>query len=110
MPTEDWMSISVRKCPREEFKLPKGHMLKSVESLLKSGCAVEPPKELVQLDRESDWFREKAYSVGISYREQDWADFVEDMEVRLRRFGIVATQDASSFHGPHAKSQPYTHS
>jgi len=79
MPSEDWMSISVRK-----KALVHGQ----------NDTFPEPPVDLVQLNKECDRMREKAIGPGRSVTFNEWAKFAELAKTRMAKAGIVATDDA----------------
>eukprot|EP00747_Dinoflagellata_sp_TGD_P072321 gnl/TRDRNA2_/TRDRNA2_157431_c2_seq1.p1 gnl/TRDRNA2_/TRDRNA2_157431_c2~~gnl/TRDRNA2_/TRDRNA2_157431_c2_seq1.p1 ORF type:complete len:587 (-),score=52.49 gnl/TRDRNA2_/TRDRNA2_157431_c2_seq1:102-1718(-) len=82
MPAEDWMSVSIRKPGTEDMEMP------------------EPPRELVSLERETDRIRDKATRSDRSVTYEEWAAFSNEVESRLKPFGIEATQNAADFREP----------
>lgn len=103
MPSEDWMSMSVRRSQLEEVQSSEGPLPKSPKSFVESIAVPKPPKELIQLEWESDRMRAQATGQGVTYGE--WDAFAEDMKARLKPFGIVATQEGGSPYMAFACSQ-----
>lgn len=84
MPSEDWMSVSVRRPAAECDDL---------------SCP-EPPQELLELQWEADQMRAQATGKavpGTSVTFVEWASFAEHMKSRLARHGIRPTTEASAF-------------
>jgi len=83
MPSEDWMSISVR---RAEARDPP--------------CVGEeptPPEDLAQLQWEADRIRARATRAGQGVSYAEWAAYSRNMKERLATHCIAATVDARDF-------------
>lgn len=74
MPSEDWMSINVRK-----MKAPKNE--------------TEPPEDLHQLSKETDRMRERATGPGRSVTYEEWAEFAQEVKKRLAATDVKLTVD-----------------
>lgn len=74
MPSEDWMSINVKK-----LNAPQND--------------TEPPEDLHQLSKETDRMRERAVGPGRSVTYEEWAEFAQDVKTRLARTNVTLTVD-----------------
>eukprot|EP00931_Biecheleriopsis_adriatica_P057695 TRINITY_DN34246_c0_g2_i1.p1 TRINITY_DN34246_c0_g2~~TRINITY_DN34246_c0_g2_i1.p1 ORF type:complete len:531 (+),score=113.78 TRINITY_DN34246_c0_g2_i1:33-1595(+) len=75
MPSEDWMSICVKKAKVPKKKEP------------------EPPEDLVTLEKETDRMRDRAVGPGRSVDYGEWADFAQEVKSRLAKQGVELTVD-----------------
>jgi len=76
MPSEDWMTISVR------LPLPEGSCRSQVPT---------PPLEVLRMHRDAEWMRSLATSGDWSVPFEAWALFAAEMRERLASFGISAS-------------------
>ncbi|CAK9074894.1 unnamed protein product [Durusdinium trenchii] len=74
MPSEDWMSINVKR-----IKAPEND--------------TEPPDDLHELSKETDRMRERAVGPGRSVTYDEWAEFAQDVKSRLARANVSLTVD-----------------
>lgn len=84
MPSEDWMSVSIRRPAAEHGDVP----------------APVPPQELLELQWEADQMRARATGKavpGSSVTFVEWASFAERMKCRLAQHGIIPSVDARAF-------------
>jgi len=79
MPSEDWMSINVRK---KEFhkKVPRFN-------------ETEPPEFLYELEKETDRIRDRAVGPGRSVDYGEWADFAQMVKAGLKKANVELTLD-----------------
>lgn len=84
MPSEDWMSVSVRKT-----------MPTAAGGVPQPVTTPEAPPEIAMLQWESDRMRGQATKAkqGVTFGE--WAEFAEQMKQRMAKLGIEATMDSS---------------
>lgn len=94
MPSEDWMSVSVRN---EIQDGASDGTTDELEGVVREGVVrpPEPPEELVQMQWESDRIRSKATRAGHGVSFQEWAAYAEQVKQRLDKYGIEATIDSA---------------
>eukprot|EP00930_Biecheleria_cincta_P083252 TRINITY_DN72861_c0_g1_i1.p1 TRINITY_DN72861_c0_g1~~TRINITY_DN72861_c0_g1_i1.p1 ORF type:complete len:715 (-),score=147.62 TRINITY_DN72861_c0_g1_i1:31-2175(-) len=78
MPSEDWMSLCVKKKKVPDEPEP------------------EPPDDLLLLSKEADRMRDRAVGPGRSVDYDEWGEFAQEVKVRLKKFGVELTADLRS--------------
>jgi len=90
MPSEDWMSVSIRKQPQETEEGAETY-----SQPLPPVVVPDHPPGLVQLQWESDRMRNQATRPGQGVKYKEWSAFADHMKERFASLGIVATVDGS---------------
>lgn len=75
MPSEDWMSLCVKKTKVPDEPEP------------------EPPDDLLLLSKEADRMRDRAVGPGRSVSYEEWGEFAQEVKVRLKKFDVELTAD-----------------
>jgi len=89
MPSEDWMSVSVRRPQAASSSADDSN--EEIETV----SVPEHPADLVQLQWESDRIRALATRPGQGVTYAQWSEFAEQMKEKFATFGIEATVDGA---------------
>lgn len=88
MPSEDWMSVCVKK-QEPEVEEP------------------EAPEDMKQLSREADRIRDRATGPGRSVSYEEWSDFAKDAKARMGKANILVTAETPGFTGGAGPNKKY---